>query len=77
MYSTLVELKTVGSPGSRKSARKVTGVESENGLLEMAILKGVYYLVKQKLRICFQEMGAGGRVERKIPVGRKVREQRH
>ena len=42
-------------------------------MLEMAILKGVYYLVKQKLRICLQEVGTGGRVERKITVGRKVR----
>lgn len=46
-------------------------------MLEMAILKGVHYLVKQKLRICHQKIGAGGRAEHKITVGRKVREQRH
>lgn len=45
-------------------------------MLEMAILKGMYYLVEQKLRICVQEMGTGGRIEHKITVGRKVREQR-
>lgn len=39
-------------------------MESENGMLEMAILKEVYCLVKQKVKICFfQKMGAGGRVE--------------
>lgn len=33
-------------------------------MLEMAILKGVYCLVKQKVKICFfQKMGAGGRAE--------------